>query len=184
MNRAADRLAVFPSALGWIAIQTRGRTLIQLSFGLASPDKALAALDPKLAAGATVGEASSPLGKRLQAYAEGEVDDFLDVELEPGAQTEFQRRVVAKCRRIAYGQVMTYGELAQAAGFPRAARAVGSTMRTNRTPLVVPCHRVVASSGKPGGYSAGEGVRMKLRLLELERLGVRPPGREKIRSGI
>lgn len=201
---AADCLAVFPSALGWIAIQTRGPDLVQLAFGHASPDKALAALDKRLAAGAAVGQQSSELSERLIAYAAGARDDFRDVKLDSGPQTDFQRRVVEQCRRIGYGRVMTYGELAQAAGFPRAARAVGSTMRTNRTPLVVPCHRVVgcrsgisaasrtrqdaasrfvASSDKPGGYSAGEGVRMKLRLLELEGAGKGPPDRNKIRPG-
>lgn len=201
---AADCLAVFPSALGWIAIQTRGPVLVQLTFGHASPDKALAALDPRLAAGAAVGQQSSQLSERLIAYASGARDDFRDVKLDSGAQTEFQRRVVEHCRRIRYGQVMTYGELAQAAGFPRAARAVGSVMRTNRTPLVVPCHRVVGcrsgipaasrtrqdaastfavASGNPGGYSAGEGVRMKLRLLELEGGGHEPPDRDEIRPG-
>ncbi|HUY91573.1 MAG TPA: methylated-DNA--[protein]-cysteine S-methyltransferase [Pirellulales bacterium] len=184
MDEDADRLAVFPSALGWMAVQTRGPTLIQLSFGLASPEKALAALEQRLAAGATIGQESSELSERLQAYAVGARDDFRDVKLDPGSQTEFQRRVVQKCRRISYGRMLTYGELAQAAGFPRAARAVGSVMRTNRTPLVVPCHRVVASSGKPGGYSAGEGVRMKLRLLELEGFGASPPDRNEIRPGI
>lgn len=183
MNRRADQLNVFPSALGWIAIQTSGQTLIQLSFGMASPEKALAALDRRIAAGAAVGDETSELTERLQAYARGAIDDFLDVKLDPGPQTDFQKRVVQKCRRIAYGSVMTYGQLAEEAGFPRAARAVGSAMRTNRTPLVVPCHRVVGSSGKPGGYSAGEGVRMKLRLLEMERLGGSPPDRKKIRPG-
>ena len=80
----------------------------------------------------------------------------------------FARRVVELCRRIPYGQTLTYGELAAQAGSPRAARAVGNVMRTNRCPLVVPCHRVVPSGSGLGGYSAPGGVRAKLRLLELE----------------
>jgi len=168
MGRGADRLVIFPSSLGWIALQGAGVTLKQLSFGRPTPDAALGQLDPALAAGAVVARWNPELVKRLQAYAEGARDAFLDVKLDLGPQTEFQRRVVARCRAIGYGKVMTYGELALAAGSPRAARAVGSVMRTNRVPLIVPCHRVVASGGGMGGYSAGEGVRMKLRLLELE----------------
>jgi methylated-DNA-[protein]-cysteine S-methyltransferase len=168
MGRDADRLVIFPSSLGWIALQGAGVTLKQLSFGQPTPDAALGQLDPALAAGAVVARWNPELVKRLQAYAEGARDAFLDVKLDSGPQTEFQRRVVARCRAIGYGKVMTYGELALAAGSPRAARAVGSVMRTNRVPLIVPCHRVVASGGGVGGYSAGEGVRMKLRLLELE----------------
>ncbi len=58
--------------------------------------------------------------------------------------------------------------MAAAAGSPGAARAVGQVMRSNRTPLLVPCHRVVAAGGKIGGFSAPQGLVMKRRLLELE----------------
>ena len=180
MGRGADRLVIFPSSLGWIALQGAGVTLKQLSFGRPTPDAALGQLDPALAAGAVVARWNPELVKRLQAYAEGARDAFLDVKLDLGPQTEFQRRVVARCRAIGYGKVMTYGELALAAGSPRAARAVGSVMRTNRVPLIVPCHRVVASGGGMGGYYAGEGVRMKLRLLELE--GVEKAPRPRYRA--
>lgn len=179
MGRGPDFLVVFPSSLGWIALQGNGLALKQLSFGQPSPGAALAQFDPMVSAGATVGRWNAELVKRLQAYAEGARDEFLDVKLDLGPQTEFQRRVVAKCRAIGYGSVLTYGELALAAGSPRAARAVGSVMRTNRVPLIVPCHRVIASGGGMGGYSAGEGVRMKLRLLELEAAEKRAEPRRK-----
>ncbi|HEX5442453.1 MAG TPA: methylated-DNA--[protein]-cysteine S-methyltransferase [Pirellulales bacterium] len=110
---------------------------------------------------------------RLQAYARGGQDDFLDVELDLGPQTAFQRRVIDCCRRIPLGQTLTYGALAEQVGHPRAARAVGNCMRTNRIPLLVPCHRVIGSGGTMRGYSAGEGIRMKLRLLEMEASGRR-----------
>ncbi len=168
MRTNAEVLSVFPSALGWFAVQAAGSALKQLSFAHESPDAALRSLDAKVAASATVGDWNPKLIQRLQAFAEGARDSLLDLELNLGPQTEFQRAVVEKCRKIGYGKVMTYGELAMAAGYPRAARAVGSVMRTNRIPLVVPCHRVIASGGGTGGYSAGEGIRMKLRLLELE----------------
>lgn len=171
MAAATDVLAVFPSALGWMAVQGCGSTLKQLVFGHESPDAALRRLEGSLALSGRVGSWNPRLVKRLQAYAEGARDEFLDVELDLGPQTRFQRAVVETCRKIGFGRVMTYGELAQSAGYPRAARAVGNVMRTNRIPLIVPCHRVVGSGGASGGYSAAEGVRMKLRLLELENAG-------------
>jgi methylated-DNA-[protein]-cysteine S-methyltransferase len=82
--------------------------------------------------------------------------------------TDFQQRVVRECRRIPYGHTLAYGELAVRAGSPHAARAVGGVMARNRIALVIPCHRVVGSAGKLGGYSAPDGIRMKTRLLELE----------------
>ena len=72
--------------------------------------------------------------------------------------------------RVGRGQVTTYGELAAAVGAPDAARAVGEVMATNPIPLVVPCHRVLASRGAIGGF--GGGVEMKRALLALE--GVLP----------
>lgn len=179
---SADTLSVFPSALGWIAVQGGGDALKQLSFGHASPDAALRSLDPKLAASAGIGSWNPRIVNRLQAFAEGAPDAFLDLEIDLGPQTPFQRAVVAECRQIGYGKALTYGELALAAGYPRAARAVGNCMRTNRIPLVVPCHRVIASGGGAGGYSAGEGVRMKLRLLELE--GLKLAGVEKSQRSV
>jgi methylated-DNA-[protein]-cysteine S-methyltransferase len=80
----------------------------------------------------------------------------------------FAVAVVQAARRIPVGETRSYGQLAMAAGRPRAARAVGRVMARNRTPLLIPCHRVVGSGGKLGGFSAIDGLRMKERLLQLE----------------
>ena len=109
-----------------------------------------------------------PPRTRLQAYAAGVAEDFSDVVIDMDSVTPFQRRVVQACRAIPYGETRTYGELAAAVGVPQAARAVGNVMAANRTPLIVPCHRVITSSGVLGRYSAGEGTRTKLRLIETE----------------
>jgi methylated-DNA-[protein]-cysteine S-methyltransferase len=106
--------------------------------------------------------------RRLQAFASGKPEQFDDVQITLEPQTPFQRAVIGRCRKIPWGETRTYGELANIAGRPRAARAVGNVMATNRFPLIVPCHRVVAAGGALGGYSAPEGPRMKKRLLRLE----------------
>ncbi|HUX03995.1 MAG TPA: methylated-DNA--[protein]-cysteine S-methyltransferase [Acidimicrobiales bacterium] len=79
--------------------------------------------------------------------------------------TEFQREVWAELSRIAYGKTITYGELARRVGRPQGFRAVGQANGRNPLPIVVPCHRVVASNGL-GGYAGG--LPMKRALLELE----------------
>src|SRR5262249_38827056 len=109
------------------------------------------------------------LRRRLERYCVGEKCEFDDVPLELPDRTEFQQRILKVTRRIPYGGTMSYGELAEKAGYPRAARAVGTVMSSNRFPIVVPCHRVVASGGKTGGYTSPQGVTLKLRLLALER---------------
>ena len=73
----------------------------------------------------------------------------------------FQQRVLFAVRRIPPGKVATYGDVAEAAGAPRAARAVGNIMKGCRAPGV-PCHRVVAAAGRLGGYGGNEGLKRAL----------------------
>lgn len=161
-------ITAFPSDLGWMALIGTDDVILQLVFGYDSPQEAVRALDADLADDARIGHGHVRLAERLQAFAAGERIDFADVRIDLGRQTDFQRRVVKHCRRIPFGQTLTYGELARRAGSPRAARAVGNTMAMNRTPLIVPCHRVISATTGVGRYSAGEGTRTKLRLLEAE----------------
>jgi len=113
------------------------------------------------------------LRRKLQRYGEGEHVDFSDVHLALPKLTAFQEAVISATRAVGYGQTVSYGELADLAGYPRAARAVGTVMSSNPVPILVPCHRVVGSGGKLGGYSAPQGVSMKQDLLAMEAEGVR-----------
>lgn len=121
---------------------------------------------------ARVGNRTAPkvdrLVHRLQAYFAGESVSFADVELDTDGWTSFQLDVVHTLRRIPYGEVVSYADLARLAGHPRAQRAVGTFCARNRFPLVVPCHRVVSSDGL-GSYGS-LGVEYKKRLLALERV--------------
>jgi methylated-DNA-[protein]-cysteine S-methyltransferase len=103
---------------------------------------------------------------RLGAYFEGARISFDDLELDVEGWTPFQLEVVHALRRVPYGEVVSYAELARLAGRPRAQRAVGTFCARNRYPLVVPCHRVVSSAG-PGSYGS-LGLDYKRRLLALE----------------
>ncbi|HEY2839937.1 MAG TPA: methylated-DNA--[protein]-cysteine S-methyltransferase [Pirellulales bacterium] len=161
-------ISVFPSELGWVAIQGHGETLQRLVFGFDSANDALAALSPNRDHDLAIGAWNKPLIARLQAYARGKPDDFRDVKLDLGARTEFQRRVLAACREVKYGEVSSYAQLAIAAGAPRAARAVGTVMSKNCVPLVIPCHRILSASGSIGGYSSPRGLSMKKQLLAIE----------------
>ena len=111
-------------------------------------------------------EVEGELPARFAAFLSGEPDDFLDLAIDLGWATPFQRAVAEALRRVPRGEVVAYGELAALAGRPRAARAVGTFCAENRFAFVVPCHRVVAASGI-GGYGS-VGVEVKRRLLALE----------------
>ncbi|HEY5315959.1 MAG TPA: methylated-DNA--[protein]-cysteine S-methyltransferase [Pirellulales bacterium] len=171
-HETACTVSVFASELGWMALIESPCGVQGVKFGQPSP---IAALAEMVFEPAMLGEVQTtgPLVRRLQAFARGRYDDFRDVPLDLGRQTAFQQRVVAACRSILPGQTRSYGELAAAAGAPRAARAVGSVMAANRLALLVPCHRVLRAGGQLGGYSLGSGLPLKRQLLDLER-GMRP----------
>ena len=90
------------------------------------------------------------------------------VVLDMSGMTDFQRRVYQLALRIAPGQTCTYGELAAQLGGRHLARAVGQALGRNPFAPVVPCHRVLAAGGRPGGFSAEGGTVTKLRLLQSE----------------
>jgi len=118
-------------------------------------------------------ETAPPDGIRQAASAiagllEGGDGDLRDIPLDLGAVPPFHRKVYEAARGILPGRTRTYGELAADVGSPRAARAVGSAMSRNPCLLVVPCHRVVASDGTLGGFSAHGGLATKRRLLAIE----------------
>jgi methylated-DNA-[protein]-cysteine S-methyltransferase len=159
---------IFRSKLGWMGIIGQRGTLVHLTFGHATARSAHTALPAELLRAARRRDWNPPLVARLRAYAAGTPDDFADVPVASGPATPFRRRVLDACRKIAYGQTCTYGQLAARAGSPRAARAVGNCMSSNQIPLVIPCHRVVPSGGKLGSYSAPAGTAMKRHLLALE----------------
>jgi methylated-DNA-[protein]-cysteine S-methyltransferase len=180
-RRPAEFVAVaFRTELDWMALARREDVLAGLAFGHASQRQASDALRRILGhASATpiavdffeVEEQSATirnLVERLCDFAAGEPVDFTDVAIDGAHLTSFGRRIVNACRRIPRGQTRSYGQLAAVCGSPGAARAVGQVMAKNRYPLVVPCHRVVASGGVIGGFSAPQGRAMKRRLLELE----------------
>jgi methylated-DNA-[protein]-cysteine S-methyltransferase len=106
---------------------------------------------------------------QLNAYFAGDLQSF-DLPLAPRG-TPFQLGVWKRLCEIPYGETITYGELAALMGNPKAARAVGLANGSNPIPIIIPCHRVIGSSGKLVGY--GGGLPRKEKLLSLERRQLR-----------
>ena len=105
--------------------------------------------------------------KKVQRYFEGEEVNFS----EPVAKrdiSDFAALIYKKLRKIKWGQTTSYGDLAKMAQKPGAARAVGSIMSKNNTPLIIPCHRVIRGDMGLGGFTAGGGISMKIKMLQLE----------------
>jgi methylated-DNA-[protein]-cysteine S-methyltransferase len=119
--------------------------------------------DPLLNADSISTEAS-----QLRDYLDGIRREF-EIEIDWSQLTTFQERALSRASTIPYGEVRTYGQVAQDIGQPvSAARAVGRAMAANPMPIVIPCHRVVGANGELTGYGGAGGIRTKAWLLELE----------------
>ena len=103
--------------------------------------------------------------ERLNAYFSGKKTSFPD-KLDLSSATDFQKKVWQITRSIPYGKTRSYKWVAETLGKPKATRAVGQALAKNPLPIIIPCHRVVASGSKLSGYSGG--IELKRYLLELE----------------
>ena len=168
------RLAVFPTQCGWFGLLGNGNQVQALTIGHSSADEVRRRIGQLLPRNSDESSEiededwSPQLRRQLERYASGDKIGFTDVDVVLPGTTPFQQRVLALTRQIEYGHVLSYGELAREAGRPGAARAVGNVMASNRIPIIIPCHRVVAAGGGWGGFSAPQGVSLKQHLLEME----------------
>ena len=110
------------------------------------------------------------LQKQIAAYFDGACVNFSpDVPIVLEGLGRFSGAVLTACRDIRFGETVTYAALAEKSGRPAASRAVGSVLAKNPLPLIIPCHRVIRSDGKLGGFSAPGGITLKKKMLEFER---------------
>ena len=170
----ADSWCAFRTAIGWLGIAGRGPVVRAVFVGHPSVLSVMQAAQQWAVESSPTGSLDEAdwhpaLRECLQAYAKGERVDFHGVQLELPERTPFRDRVLAATRRLGYGATTTYGDLARRVGHPGAARAVGTVMSTNRFPILIPCHRVLAAGGKLGGYTSPSGTDLKRRLLDMER---------------
>ena len=155
------------SPLGPLLLATTPRGLACISYSeFRSEEETLERLAARLSP--RVIEAPARLDdarRQLDAYFSGRLTEF-SLPIDWSLVGDFGRRVLGQTAAIPYGSVSTYGDIARAIGSPRAARATGNALGANPMPIVVPCHRVVASGGKMGGYTGG--LERKQLLLTLE----------------
>jgi methylated-DNA-[protein]-cysteine S-methyltransferase len=162
---------LFETAIGRCALLWRGGLVI----GAALPERDEEAMRTRLEARFPgVGEASPPpfvadAVRKVARLLDGERMDLGDIPIDLSGASELERKVYEAALRIPCGEVRTYGEVAREIGAPAAAQAVGVALGRNPVPILVPCHRVLASGGKSGGFSAPGGVATKFRMLEIER---------------
>jgi methylated-DNA-[protein]-cysteine S-methyltransferase len=166
-KRAAPRAVVLdyeivPSPVGPLTVVESERGVLRIDFG-ATPAASLA-----VELGQRLGSLVELVAKRslrtsieIGEYFAGKRRRF-DVPVDLGLVNGFGRRVLDELRRVPFGKLVSYGELAASVGQPQGARAVGGVMRKNPIPIVVACHRVTARDGSLGGFSGGLHVKRHL----------------------
>jgi methylated-DNA-[protein]-cysteine S-methyltransferase len=172
-SSSTDGFAVFESAIGTCGIAWNSRGVIGVQLperDAAGTRERLARRFPKLKETEPPNDISAAIS-HIVALLRGERIDLTSVEVDMDRVPAFDREVYIAARDIPPGATRTYGEIAKRIGQPSAARDVGVALARNPFAIVVPCHRVVAANGKMGGFSAGGGVKTKLKLLAIESAG-------------
>ncbi len=160
----------FSTGFGPAAIAWRAGGLI----GLLLPAASQAELKRSIATSFAGCRATEPAGmadkaiKQIQHYFAGQPSNFRGISIDLTDSTRFCQTVYEQLCRIPCGNTVSYKDLAVACGKPSAARAIGLAAGKNPVPLLIPCHRIVNADGRLGGFSAGGGVSLKARMLQLE----------------
>ena len=158
---------VFETDLGWVAIVGSEHGIQRASLPERSPESALDAVQPEVGAAAHEPNRHVDSRRLITAYCAGEPVDLSDVPIDTRNVSTFFEKAWQACRSIPSGETRSYRWLAEQAGNVRAARGAGQAMARNKLALLVPCHRVIGSSGKLHGFG-GAGLPLKSRLLAME----------------
>ena len=167
-GRVTYRYALVQTSWGYVGFACRDELLCRLVLVGMGAEGIVSALKSEYPQGQRDDKLLGSFQGALREYFAGGLADF-DCVVDISWASDFAAAVLGKCVGIGLGRTSSYGELAALAGHTGAGRAVGSVLGANRTPLVIPCHRVVGSDGKLCGFSAGGGVDLKERLLSHER---------------
>ena len=163
---------VFEAPLGWMGLLASSRGLRRTTLPQNSPAECIELLGGEAENAAFSPERFRLLKSKLALYFQGRQVGFDDEPLDLDDASPFLRAAWRACRSIPPGETRSYKWLGAQAGRPQAPRAAGQSMARNRLPIIIPCHRVIASDGSLGGFGKGSTrLGLKQRLLELETNG-------------
>lgn len=165
MSSGELKYITFNTDIGWVGILASAKGLLGATFPQRSAPEARQLLGDGINRAIWSPRLFDELVARLTVYFSGHQATFSD-ELDLSGATSFQREVWQTTRLIPYGETRSYLWVAEQIKKPGAARAVGQALGRNPLPIIIPCHRVVASDGRLGGFSGG--LEMKRHLLRLE----------------
>jgi methylated-DNA-[protein]-cysteine S-methyltransferase len=161
---------IFDTAIGSCGIAWGERGIVAVQLPMSNEEKTRKRIHQRFG---DIEETAPPAAVRgaidgIVELLAGKPNDLSDVVLDLEGVPEFNRGVYDIARSIPPGKTLTYGDIAKRLGGVELSRDVGQALGHNPCPIVVPCHRVLAAGGKPGGFSANGGVVTKLKMLAIE----------------
>jgi len=162
--------AIFETTIGACGIVWGARGINGVQLPMGNEDKTRSRITQRYGDLAEV-EPPAEVERAIEGIVDllaGKPNDLKDVVLDLDGVPEFHRGVYDIARNIPPGKTLTYGDIAKRLGGVELSRDVGQALGRNPCPIVVPCHRVLAAGGKPGGFSANGGVVTKLKMLAIE----------------
>ena len=176
-NNKSDWL-IFPTLRGYCGISWCAQGVTAFMLPEATPagiQKELQTITGVKKPAATLPAWIRALAQQVKLHLKGKPQDFSAVPVVIGHATDFMQAVYKEAQRIPSGSVVSYAQLADRLGKPGAVRAVGTALGKNAIPLIIPCHRIITTSGKIGGFSANGGIAAKEILLACEGVSLEKP---------
>ena len=164
-GRPVVRFGSLETPIGSVFVAISNSGLFDVAFGVTNQLRYVARLGTRVERALPDQRAVSGVLEQLDSYFSGNVTRF-SIPLDLRVPTDFTDRVLRNASRIPFGQTTSYGEIAKRVDSPRASRAVGAALGRNPIPIVVPCHRVIASDGRIGGFTGGLAIKKALLRLE------------------
>lgn len=161
-----NKLYIVPTDVGWCGVVVCQEQLVVCSLPQKSKEIVIKKLKGKVDISSVAENSKNKIFLDLINYFKGKKVNFKG-KISLDGFTDFQKKVLKETQKIKYGRTITYKQLAEMINHPRAARAVGSALRKNKLPVIIPCHRVIKSNKKIGEYSAGK--KWKHLLLNMEK---------------
>ncbi|MDD5401764.1 MAG: methylated-DNA--[protein]-cysteine S-methyltransferase [Dehalococcoidales bacterium] len=156
--------SILNTSRGWVGVMASPFGIRKLALPRETPEQALFALGNLN--GATIDECHfASLEKKLQAYFNGEKVTFDEIT-DLAEYSPFMQSVWRVTRQVGYGQTASYRDIASKTVSPRSFRAVGTALKHNPVPIIVPCHRIIGADGRIGGFNGGVALKKELLLLE------------------